>query len=261
MTEFISSVSTILMRVLNCLKQLFNRFAAYARNRERPIWPSLNIIIGPTGITTVPGRSWLLAQRTLPNESRIPLLAGYIDRRQGRWEKSLEEMKQALELDPRNFSILQQILLLTKLCAATKRWPRLLIACWRLLQKMFRARVRRALVDLECRADPKPLHATIDAILAEDPNAAPVVVYPWLVLALRERDPSAVERALSIMADGGCFDENIPFPNGWCEGLAARLRGDDPAARAAFNSARNELEQTVRNQPDYASCTLRAWCG
>ena len=51
------------------------------------------------------------AKRVLPNESRIPLLAGYIDRRQGRWAKSLEEMKQASELDPRNFSILQQIAL------------------------------------------------------------------------------------------------------------------------------------------------------
>src|SRR5947207_2130111 len=49
------------------------------------------------------------ARRTLPSESRIPLLSGYIDRRQGRWEKALEEMKHALELDPRNFSILQQI--------------------------------------------------------------------------------------------------------------------------------------------------------
>src|SRR5262249_22071388 len=49
------------------------------------------------------------AHRTLPNESRIPLLSGYIYRRQGNWEKSLEEMKKALELDPRDFSILQQI--------------------------------------------------------------------------------------------------------------------------------------------------------
>src|SRR5205807_7677315 len=49
------------------------------------------------------------ARRTLPNESRIPLLSGYIDRRQGHMEKSLEEMKQALELDPRDFSILQQV--------------------------------------------------------------------------------------------------------------------------------------------------------
>src|SRR5881396_3979892 len=42
----------------------------------------------------------VIAGRTLPNESRIPLLSGYIDRRQSRWEKSLEEMKRALELDP-----------------------------------------------------------------------------------------------------------------------------------------------------------------
>ena len=57
---------------------------------------------------------------------------------------------------------------------------------------------------------------------------------------------------------GGCFDENIPFPNSWCEGLAARLRGDQPAARAAFTKARMELEQIMRDQPDYAAglCAL-----
>ena len=53
----------------------------------------------------------ILAKQTLPNESRIPLLAAFIDRRQGNWDKSLEEMKQALELNPRDFSILQQIAL------------------------------------------------------------------------------------------------------------------------------------------------------
>src|SRR4029077_3100267 len=44
----------------------------------------------------------------------------------------------------------------------------------------------------------------------------------------------------------------------WCEGLAARLRGDEPAARAALTNARNELEQKVHDQPDYAAalCAL-----
>src|SRR6266704_480148 len=37
-----------------------------------------------------------------------------------------------------------------------------------------------------------------------------------------------------------------------CRGLVARLRGDEPAARAAFANARRELEQIVRDQPDYA---------
>jgi tetratricopeptide (TPR) repeat protein len=57
---------------------------------------------------------------------------------------------------------------------------------------------------------------------------------------------------------GGCYDENIPFPNGWCEGLAAWFRGDRTAAHAAFTTARKELEKIVRNQPDYAAalCAL-----
>ena len=60
------------------------------------------------------------------------------------------------------------------------------------------------------------------------------------------------------MPIGGCYDENIPFPDSWCRGLVARLRGDEPAARAAFASARRELAQVVRDQPDYAAalCAL-----
>ena len=36
------------------------------------------------------------------------------------------------------------------------------------------------------------------------------------------------------------------------------MRGDESAARAAFTTARNELEQIVRDQPDYAAalCAL-----
>ena len=196
----------------------------------------------------------VIAGRTLPNESRIPLLSGYIDRRQSRWEKSLEEMKRALELDPRNFSILQQISLTYEALRRYKEMAATLDGALAISPKDVPSRVRRAWVDLEWRADPKPMHATIDTILAEDPNAAPVLVNQWLDLALWERDPAAAERALAGMpADGGgCYAENIPFPNSWCEGLAARFRGDESAARAKFSNARKELEQTVRDQPDYA---------
>ena len=45
----------------------------------------------------------VIARRTLPNESRIPLLAGYINRRQGQWEESLKEMNQALRIGSAQF--------------------------------------------------------------------------------------------------------------------------------------------------------------
>jgi eukaryotic-like serine/threonine-protein kinase len=200
----------------------------------------------------------VIARRTLPNESRIPLLTGYIDRRQGRWDKSLEEMKQALELDPRDFSILQQISLTYEALRRYKEMAETLDRALAIAPKDVISRVRRALVDLESSANPKPLHATIEAILAEDPSAASVLVDQWLFLALRERDSMAAERALAAMPEDGCYDENIPFPNGWCEGLAARFRDDQPAARSAFTKARKELDQTVRDQPDYAAalCAL-----
>ncbi len=162
----------------------------------------------------------VIARRTLPNESRIPLLSGYIDRRQGHWEKSLEEMNQALELDPRNFSILQQISLTYEALRRYKEMAATLDSALAIAPKDIPSRVRRASVDLQSRADPKPLHATIETILAQEPSAAPVLVDQWLHLALRERDPAAAERALAAMPSdgGGCYDENIPFPNGWCRG-------------------------------------------
>jgi len=198
------------------------------------------------------------ARLTLPNESRIPLLTGYIDRRQGRWEKSLEEMNRALELDPRNFSILQQISITYEGLRRYKEMAETLDRALAITPKDIPSRVRRASVDLESHADPKPLHTTIETILAEDPNASPLLVDQWLDLALRERDPVATQRALAAMPDDGCYDENIPFPNSWCQGLAGRFQGEELAARTAFTSARKELAQTVRDQPDYAAalCAL-----
>jgi tetratricopeptide (TPR) repeat protein len=183
---------------------------------------------------------------------------GYIDRRQGHWEKSLEEMKQALELDPHNFSVLQQIFLTYQ---ALRRYEEALSTLDNVLAiapKDVASRVRRAWVAAEWRADLKPVHTAIEKVVADDPSAPPVIVYTWLDLALRERDPAAAERALAAMPAGGCYDENIPFPTSWCEGLAARLRGDDRAARDAFIRARNELVQNLGNERSYAQgfCAL-----
>jgi TolB-like protein/tRNA A-37 threonylcarbamoyl transferase component Bud32/thioredoxin-like negative regulator of GroEL len=199
-----------------------------------------------------------IAKRSLPNESRIPLLTSYIDRRQGHWEKSLEEMKRALELDPHNFSILQQISLTYQALRRYEEALSTLDSALAIAPNDVASQVRRAWVAAEWRADLKPLHTTIETALADDPTAPPVIVYRWLDLALRERDPAAAERALAAMPAGGCYEENIPFPTSWCEGLVERMRGNERAAHDAFIRARNELEQTLRNERNYAQglCAL-----
>ena len=193
------------------------------------------------------------ARRTLPNEARIPLLAGYIDRRQGRWDESLDQMKQALELDPHNLSILQQTSLTYQALRRYKETVATLDKVLAIAPKDIAIKVWRAWVELQWRSNPSPLHATIETALTQDPKAAPFIVFQWFDLVFSERDAAAGERVLATMPTGGCYDENIPFPDGWCRGLVARLRGDEPAARAAFTSARRELEKIVHDQPDYAA--------
>jgi hypothetical protein len=112
-------------------------------------------------------------------------------------------------------------------------------------------KIGRALVDLDWRADPKPLHATIDAVLAEDPAAAPGLAENWLTLAFCERDLNAFGRALVALGSNTFGEDNVRFSHAFAEGLIARIKGDNAAARTAFTAARAQQEALVRAQSDY----------
>ena len=198
------------------------------------------------------------AQQGLPNDALAFLLAAYIDRRQGRWEESTRNFEHASELDPRNVVILQQLSLNFENLRCYADMAATLDRALLLAPKDIALRTQGAAVALNWRADPKPLHTTIQTILAENPNAVPLLADQWLPLALCERDSAAAKRALAAMPSGGCYDAGIPLPNAWCEGLAARMRADQPAARAAFINARKELEKMLHDQADYAEaiCAL-----
>lgn len=192
-----------------------------------------------------------IAQQALPNNSEIFELTGYIDRRQGFWSESARNLQRALALDPRNFFILEEIALSYQ---ETRQFRSMAAALDRVLTLAPRdqdTQVTRALVDLEWRADPKPLHEKIRTILTENADAASDVAAQWFHLALCERDPAAVTEALAaIPASGTAADLN--FPRSWCEAVAARFKGDADIAQAAFRTARAELDRTLNEQPDYA---------
>jgi len=191
-----------------------------------------------------------LAERALPNNSQIFELTGYIDRRQGLWNESARSLQRALELDPRNFFMLQQIALSYQEFRQFGAMAAALDRALKLIPRDVDTRVTRALVDLEWKADPQPLDEIIRKTLAEDPAKAPDLAAQWFYVGLCERDRVAVAQALAaIPANGISVDLN--FPRSWCEGLAARARDDAAAARAAFLIARAEVEKTVREQPDY----------
>jgi TolB-like protein/class 3 adenylate cyclase/Tfp pilus assembly protein PilF len=193
-----------------------------------------------------------IARRALPNESHVFELAGYIDRRRGRWDESTRNLQHALELDPRNFSILQNLALSYHYL---RRYPEEIATHDRallLLPNDKGARLRLAAVELEWHGDTKPLHAEIQTILAEDPSAATEMADQWVLLALNERDYNAASQAVSAMGAEGTHNAGFAFPRAWSVANIARARGDSAGAAAAFKAARIEVEKAIRDQPGYA---------
>jgi len=193
-----------------------------------------------------------IARQLLPNEKRVFELLGYIDRRQSRWTESLQNLERALELDPSNRYFLQQI---ARSFDYMRRFAEEATALDRLLEIVPQdtgVRIQRAAVELAARANSKPMHSTIDAVLRVNPNSAGDLADQWLYLALCERDFDAADRALAAMPDNGYINEGFSFPKSWYEALVARARGDGPAEKAAFARARVVVEKTVREQPQYA---------
>jgi TolB-like protein/Tfp pilus assembly protein PilF len=194
-----------------------------------------------------------LARRLLPNDALVFELTGFITRRQGRWEESTTDLKRALELDPRNLFFLQQLSFTYEFQRRYRDLAAVLDRALKLVPSDPETRVARASIDLGERADARPVHATIEAVVAEDPAAAKSIADRWFYIAMCERDNVGVSRALAVIPpEGISVVSNIWAPRAYFEAVAARARGDATVARAAFTAARAEVEKTMREQPDYA---------
>jgi TolB-like protein/class 3 adenylate cyclase/Tfp pilus assembly protein PilF len=200
-----------------------------------------------------------IARRALPNDPRLFELTGFILRRRGQQEEGLQNLQRAVELDPRNFYTLQQIALSYQLLG---RYAEVIAALDRALAIVpdnAETRGNRGIYYMFWKADTRPLHQTIDAILAQGLNAIVSAADTWFFCALAERDPAAAERALVALGDNPCWGEGvIVLSRSFGEGLLARMTKDEARARIAFEAARAQQEKIVQAQPDYgpALCVL-----
>src|SRR5262245_13284154 len=191
-------------------------------------------------------------RRALPNDPRIFELTGYILRRRGQQEEGLRNLQREVELDPRNFDTVQQIAVSSRLLG---RYAEAIAALDRTLSIVpdnVETRANFVLWELFWKADTRPLHQTIDSILAQGPGAIANAADIWFASALAERDAAAAERALVALGDNHCWNESaINLSRSFGEGLVARMTKDEARARTAFEAARAQQEKIVQAQPDY----------
>jgi TolB-like protein/Tfp pilus assembly protein PilF len=197
-----------------------------------------------------------VARQTLPNHPWIFSITGFIQRRQGRWEESTRNLERALELDPRSVNTLENI---ADSYAYLRRYAEQKSKLDRILAiepNDVPAKADRAWVELNWKADTRPLHQLIDDIRATNPAAMRQIAPSWLDCALAERDVAAARDALLASDEGRLGVDAVRFPRPFVEGVIARMANDEHKAQLAFTAARAEQEKTVQAQPDYGP----AWC-
>ena len=199
-----------------------------------------------------------IARQSLPNDSQVFAVKGYIQRRQGHWEESTRNLERAIDLDPRNFFMLQQIGLSY---GVLRRYPEEIAVLDRALAIEpgdVDTKVALAAVQFHWKADTRPLHQAIDSIRATNPGALPSVANDWLSCALAEDDIGAARNALDAFGEIPLTDYAVHLNRPLMEGIIARMGNDDNKARAAFVAARAEQEKIIQGQPNYgpALCVL-----
>jgi serine/threonine-protein kinase len=198
------------------------------------------------------------ARRTLPNDSRVFELKGFIKRRQGRWEESTRNLERAIDLDPRNVYTLQQIAISYGFLRRYPEEKSVLDRALAIAPNDVDTKVARAFVEFHWKANTRPLHQMIDSIRATNPAEVSSITDAWLSCAMAERDAAAAKNALIASGETALGDSAVHFNRPFVEGVIARMANDEEKARSAFIAARAEQEKIVQAQPDYgpALCAL-----
>jgi TolB-like protein/Tfp pilus assembly protein PilF len=197
-----------------------------------------------------------IAKRGLPNNAEAMALEAYMDRRQGSLEKAIQELKEAIALDPRNPSSISDL-------AYTLFMTRQLDAAEQAFNRAIDLAPDQSMLKLQ-----KSLYVTFfktgdDSALRSATAALPAAtaddrgVLSWrLVCALYDHDwqqSAALIEQMKGGEDNGNFTyAAVPVPVGCYSILLARLHGEQSDANSAFPKVREQLNQKVQRSPGNA---------
>ena len=195
-----------------------------------------------------------IAMQLLPNEARLYVLAGAIDRRTGRFPEAEANFKRAVELDPRNFIVMGEA---GSTFQGMRRYAQARRFYEQALSILPNDPFTTYLLGFNSFAqtgDTSEWRKPLQLIAQQSPEAARGVAFPMLVCSWMQRDKNEAEKALALIPAEGIsnsFDEGS-VPREYCVGRTAWLFGDKDTAQTALTAARGIFERTTQEQPNYA---------
>ena len=190
-----------------------------------------------------------IAKRGLPNEAQAYMAIGAIQRRQGKWMESTENLEKAAALDPKNVGILCNLgysyMAQRNFEAADKIFDRAIAAEPQSLQ----AAGMKAAVAVQSTGD---LSAVEKQFSSVPPEADPAGLVTWIrvgILMLERKFPEAFQVVQQFRGETLATATTAPCPKALLEGTLYLYQGDKEKARIAFEHARAVAEKLVREAP------------
>ncbi len=185
----------------------------------------------------------------LPNDAEIIARIGYTHRRLGNWPEVHTAFELATELNPRNPTLFYD--LGGHSFGFTRRYEEAVEAYDRastLAPDLFDAAIQKGQVYIHWRGQLDTLRAVVSTLPPD--LHLPEIDLARVNLAMWERDAEGLLDFLEAHPET-VFETQVTYlPREVCSGWAHGLRGADPEALAAFDSARVDLEPLVPANPN-----------
>jgi TolB-like protein len=195
-----------------------------------------------------------IAYEVSPNDAEVLNTAGAVDRRQGQWSDAVLNMQKARELDPRNLSVISN---LVETYIALHRYDEaeeIISEALAISPSAHFFTLARGALDLFRKGDTSKLRSALRTIpVGFDPGGAVTTIALRLSLMAHDYNEGARLVAASTyekLNDTGLTGtsfmlDEYTVPKTWYTGLIERGRGDESAALTAFAAARRSVESDL----------------
>jgi eukaryotic-like serine/threonine-protein kinase len=195
-----------------------------------------------------------IARRGLPNDADAIVLNAYIDRREGNFQRAIQEFNEAVARDPRNRISMEELAFTLhdtrQFRAAEQVYDRLI----RLAPDQPMLKVQKAsVISFMETGDDTALRAAIAALPASLTDDRTVLSLR-LGCAIADRDGQQARQLIEKMK-GGEDDCNfaygaVPVPVACYSLLLARLEGEQPLTNPSFDETREQMRRKVKMSPE-----------
>jgi len=191
-----------------------------------------------------------IARRGLPNESEAYFAIGAIQRRQGKWAESTGNLEKAATLDPKNASVLTNLIFSYMAQRDYETADKVLDRAIAASPQAFQLRALKAFMATKWKGD---LSAAQKVFSSTPPETDPDGLMTWgraWILTLERKFPDALQVLERFRGETMYTTTTAPSPKAFLEGMIHLLQGDKTKAQAEFEHARLISEKLVREAPE-----------